>query len=141
MFEFPKTIIDFLWVSSFFSTTLFGVHFVLITGPTPQGYGALQLKTGLSAGFEGCTRHPLRAQRQLRQTYSGRSALRCSETRRPCDCHIPTMESDGRRSLLGCIGIFQTQNVRIQKCRARNLISKSRFSLNRSLRIWDLIDS
>ena len=48
----------FLWACSLFSTTLFGVPFPL---PTPQGRRAQQLKTRPESGFEGCTRHPLRA--------------------------------------------------------------------------------
>ena len=45
--------------------------------PSPhlKSAGRSNSRLGLSAGFEGCTRHPLRAWRQLRQTFSGRSAL------------------------------------------------------------------
>ena len=65
--------------------TLFGVPVPL---PTPQGRRAQQLKTRPERLIAGCTRHPFRAKRQLRQTYSGRSALGCSKSRRSC-CSAP----------------------------------------------------
>ena len=97
----------FLWACSLFSTTLFGVPFPL---PTPQGRRAQQLKTrpecwirGLheasTQGIEATSANLFRKECLGMQRSPKAMLLRPTNVDLPeCDCHLPTMESDGRRS-------------------------------------------
>ena len=99
--------IYFLWACSLFSTTLFGVPFPL---PTPQGRRAQQLKTrpecwirGLheasTQGIEATSANLFRKECLGMQRSPKAMLLRPTNVDLPeCDCHLPPMESDGRRS-------------------------------------------
>ena len=97
----------FLWACSLFSTALFGVPFPL---PTPQGRRAQQLKTrpecwirGLheasTQGIEATSANLFRKECLGMQRSPKAMLLRPTNVDLPeCDCHLPPMESDGRRS-------------------------------------------
>ena len=129
----------FLWACSLSSTTLFGVPFPL---PTPQGRRAQQLKTrpecwirGLheasTQGIEATSANLFRKECLGMQRSPKAMLLRPTNVDLPeCDCHLPPMESDGRRSRPVPYDCFLPSLLSTTKASLRNhyLLSKCQLS-------------